>query len=137
MDERAIRILLVDDQVFNLIVLEGIVSASFPNAEIETALNGKLAFEKVKEADAAGSPFALIFMDINMPEMDGIESSSLITRTYKEGQLSAKPYISAITAYTTEAKRQDALSSGMEKFLTKPAQSNLVYETVQKVINDM
>ena len=44
---------------------------NFPNACMETALNGKLAFDKVKASDASETPFDLIFMDINMPEMDG------------------------------------------------------------------
>lgn len=77
-DDCLIKILLVDDQVFNLILLENLISDTFPNAVFETALNGKLALDKVKEADAEKKPFELIFMDINMPEMDGIESSSLI-----------------------------------------------------------
>ena len=44
---------------------------NFPNAYMETALNGKLAFDKVEASDALETPFDLIFMDINMPEMDG------------------------------------------------------------------
>ena len=46
-DERKVIILLVDDQVFNLILLENLIGTIFPNAVFETALNGKLALEKV------------------------------------------------------------------------------------------
>ncbi len=120
-DEREIRILLVDDQAFNLILLESLIMTNFPNAQCETALNGKLAFDKVVQNDRAGTKFDLILMDINMPEMDGIESSRLITKEFKEGRISAKPFISAITAYTSEQMNRKALENGMEKFLTKPA----------------
>ena len=121
-DERKVRILLVDDQVFNLILLENLIMSNFPNAVFETALNGKLALEKVSESDAAGLPFELILMDINMPEMDGLESSSLILARFNQGKLSTKPFIAAITAYTSEDMKKKAISNGMEKFLTKPAQ---------------
>mmetsp|Transcript_25262 Transcript_25262/g.33804 ORF Transcript_25262/g.33804 Transcript_25262/m.33804 type:complete len:97 (+) Transcript_25262:1885-2175(+) len=53
-DERSVRILLVDDQVFNLIVLENLIIECFPNATIDTALNGKIALDKVIEEDKAG-----------------------------------------------------------------------------------
>ena len=53
-DERSVRILLVDDQVFNLIVLESLIIECFPNATIDTALNGKIALDKVIEEDKAG-----------------------------------------------------------------------------------
>jgi CheY-like chemotaxis protein len=61
-------------------------------------------------------------MDINMPEMDGFESSCLITKEFKEGRLVMKPFIAAITAYTSEEMHRKAINNGMEKFLTKPAQ---------------
>ena len=115
------RILLVDDQAFNLIVLENLIESSFPNAACEKAINGKLALETVIENDKAGTPFDMIFMDINMPEMDGNESARLITKEHQEGRLAHKPFISAITAYTSEETRKEALNSGMEHFLTKPA----------------
>jgi len=134
-DTSLIKILLVDDQVFNLILLENLISESFPNAVMETALNGKLALDRVKEADAEKSPFELIFMDINMPEMDGIEASSLIVQSFNEGTLLAKPFIAAITAYTSEETKRQTLSKGMERFLTKPAQANIVNGLIKEVLS--
>ena len=104
--------------------------------DIDTALNGKLAYDKVLEADAAKCPFQLIFMDINMPEMDGIESSRLITRSCNDKRISTKPFIAAITAYTTPYFKQQALSNGMDRFLTKPADAQRVYEIVQNVLDN-
>lgn len=98
------------------------IKSSYPNATTETALNGKIALEKVIESDSQGKPFELILMDINMPEMDGFESSSLISASYREGKIKKKPMIAAITAYTSDEMKRRATQNGMEKFLTKPAQ---------------
>ena len=65
-----------------MILLESLIMTYFPNAVCETALNGKLALDKVVHNDRAGTKFELILMDINMPEMDGIESSRLITKEF-------------------------------------------------------
>ena len=62
-----------------------------------------------------------------MPEMDGLESSSLISQRFQQGKLSAKPFIAAITAYTSEDMQKKAFGNGMEKFLTKPAQIQSVF----------
>ena len=94
---------------------------NFPNAYMETALNGKLAFDKVEASDALETPFDLIFMDINMPEMDGFQSSKLICNSFKMGKLKMKPFIAAITAYTSDEMKRKAYINGMDKFLTKPA----------------
>lgn len=50
-DTRQIKILLADDESFNLILLESMIQEIFPNAVIEQAMNGKLAFDCVKAAD--------------------------------------------------------------------------------------
>ena len=55
-DDRSVKILLADDQVFNLILLKDTITTNFPNATFETAINGKLALEKVQECDAVGYP---------------------------------------------------------------------------------
>ena len=47
LDDRTVKILLADDQVFNLMLLENSITASYPNAVIEQAMNGKLAVDKV------------------------------------------------------------------------------------------
>lgn len=46
-DERQVKILLVDDEIFNLILLENLVTTCFPNVVIDKALNGKIALEMV------------------------------------------------------------------------------------------
>lgn len=106
------------------------------NCAIETALNGRIALEKVIENDKEGTPFDIIFMDINMPEMDGFESSRLISKEFREGRLTVMPYISAITAYTSEGMKQNSTRCGMQKFLTKPAEFDLVFGLISDFLND-
>lgn len=135
-DERQVRILLVDDQAFNLICLENLIESSFANSVIETALNGQIALDKVIENDKEGTTFDIIFMDINMPVMDGNESSRLINKEFREGRLSSKPFISAITAYTSEEMKRKSINCGMQKFLTKPAQFDRVFALISDVLNE-
>ena len=45
-------------------------------------------------------------MDIGMPEMDGNESATLITEKFREGKISAKPFITALTAYDSEEMKR-------------------------------
>ena len=70
-----------------------------------------------------------------MPEMDGVDASILIKQSFVKGDIKSKPFIAAITAYTSEEVEQRVTQSGMEKFLTKPANPHLVYELIRLVID--
>ena len=134
-DERQVKILLVDDEIFNLILLENLVTTCFPNVVIDKALNGKIALEMVLQQDAENSPFEVIFTDIGMPEMDGFESSEKMIQSFKTGKLKVQPYIIAITAFTSEKVKEKAYKIGMQKFLTKPAKMQRVQEIVIQYLN--
>ena len=71
--------LLVDDSPFNLELLEDLILKEFDNVSIFKALDGQQAVDMVREQDLTEKPFKIIFMDINMPVMDGLESSKTIT----------------------------------------------------------
>eukprot|EP00356_Strombidium_inclinatum_P015296 CAMPEP_0170486864 /NCGR_PEP_ID=MMETSP0208-20121228/5790_1 /TAXON_ID=197538 /ORGANISM="Strombidium inclinatum, Strain S3" /LENGTH=106 /DNA_ID=CAMNT_0010760943 /DNA_START=2857 /DNA_END=3177 /DNA_ORIENTATION=+ len=73
------RILIVDDQVFNIEAIKVILRADNIdlNNDIQEAYNGQQALDLVKERTAANM-FHIIFMDCNMPFMDGCTSTSLI-----------------------------------------------------------
>jgi len=68
-NESQAKILLVDDNSYNLFVLREMILMVHP-FQIEEAMNGQEALDKVRVA----GPFDMIFMDLNMPVMDGIES---------------------------------------------------------------
>ena len=104
-------IFVIDDVNLNRFVITGMIqSLGFPN--IIEGSNGLQALEYAKEKNQNKEEF-LIFMDIDMPIMNGIESTKLIR------EFSSEPII-AITSFIGEEMRTKALSSGMNEFLTKP-----------------
>ena len=82
------KALLVDDEPLNLVVLSGYLSSI--NVEADRAENGKIAIDKIK-AKAYNSVccrgYDVIFMDINMPVMDGINATSIIRNMIREGDI--------------------------------------------------
>ena len=75
------QILIVDDNVFNLMVLKHIITEEL-GYSCEKALNGLEALNLAKSR--MESPFKLIFMDINMPIMDGFQAASSILSLYDQ-----------------------------------------------------
>ena len=71
-NRRTRKILVVDDNSYNLLVMEIILSDITEGPDIHTALNGQLAVEKVL-LSREESPFNYIFMDLQMPVMDGFQ----------------------------------------------------------------
>ncbi len=107
-----IKILAVDDNSNNLVVLSALFSSSFPDAKIITALSGREGIEKA----LTESP-DVILLDLVMPIMDGIETCR---RMKEDNDLKFIPVI-MITATKTDSKiRTKALQTGVEAFLSKP-----------------
>src|SRR5229473_90226 len=104
-------VLLVEDNPVNLEVAVGILE-SF-GCKVETATNGKKALERY-----SSNEFNLIFMDCQMPEMDGFEATAAIRK--QEGRSGRHVPIVALTASAIEGDRERCLASGMDDYITKP-----------------
>jgi PAS domain S-box-containing protein len=103
-------ILLVEDNAVNRLFLRrALVTAGHKVGEAE---DGKHALAKLGE-----TPFDLVLMDIQMPEMDGVEATRLI-RSGKYGR--ADIPIIALTAYAMKGDREKFLENGMDGYVTKP-----------------
>jgi CheY-like chemotaxis protein len=76
-------------------------------------------------------PFDLILMDLQMPEMDGYEATEAIRNGQGGNQHSNIPII-AVTADTTEKSKMRANSVGMDDYMTKPVDAELMLEKVLK-----
>jgi CheY-like chemotaxis protein len=101
----------VDDNVFNILVLETLLSTAFKLNAADRALNGQ---EAVDACLARSRPYDLIFMDLNMPIKDGLEASSEILQIFPDC------HIIALTAYNTDVFKEKCYAIGMRGFLTKP-----------------
>lgn len=117
------KILIVDDSLINLKVEQKMLEKL--NCVVETALSGDECLEKVKE-----NTYDLIFMDIMMPNMDGVE-------TFKKLQLmeSFKTPVVTLTADVENEARERYLKIGFNDYLSKPVsieQLKTVVETYQK-----
>jgi CheY-like chemotaxis protein len=109
-DLPALKVLLVEDNSVNrLFLCRALLNAGHSVVEAE---NGGDALEKLSR-----HPIDLILMDIQMPEMDGVEATRLI-RSGKHGRAGIP--IIALTAYAMKGDREKFLENGMDGYVTKP-----------------
>ncbi|KAI9891982.1 MAG: Histidine kinase [Vezdaea aestivalis] len=108
-----IRVLVAEDNPINQeVVLRMLKQEDI--YDVAVAKDGQEAFDAVKASMASSSPFNLVFMDIQMPNVDGIQS----TRRIRE--LGYNAPIVALTAFAEESNVKDCMASGMNHFLAKP-----------------
>ena len=111
-DYAGANVLLVEDNEINQEVATELLESMGLNVEI--AGNGKIATEKIFESDP--SRFSLIFMDIQMPVMDGYEA----TKTIRNSKDYLNIPIVAMTADVMEGVKEQCLEAGMKDFVSKP-----------------
>lgn len=118
--DNAPRILLVDDNDVNRKVATGILKKS--GCEITEAKDGFEAIELAKK-----NTFDLVFMDIQMPKMNGVKA----TQKIKSLKLEHQPPIVAMTAYSMEEDRQKFLDNGLDDYLAKPIKAEMLINKVK------
>ena len=106
-------ILLVDDHPANIMLLHKYMK-SYKNSSIDEACDGRQAIHKYLNA-----PYDIIFMDCQMPEIDGLRACQRIRQIEKENNLK-NALIIGVTADTTRATRKKCLDSGMDDIIYKP-----------------
>ncbi|MEM1230247.1 MAG: ATP-binding protein [Pseudomonadota bacterium] len=104
-----LSVLLVEDNRINQAVALRMLKKL--NVDADLAENGRQAIEQLK-----ARPYDLIFMDMQMPEIDGLEATRLIRLMDELPQ----PHIVAMTANALEEDRQQCLEAGMNDFIAKP-----------------
>ncbi|MBK8845554.1 MAG: response regulator [Bacteroidetes bacterium] len=117
--------LVVDDVLTNCMVLNK--QLSFHGFKSDIATNGPDAIEKHMK-----HPYNVIFMDINMPGMDGWETSMAI-RSYEQKNKIARSIIIAVTANALNEDIQRCYASGMDYYLPKPLDFNKVKEILDNL----
>jgi len=118
-------ILLVEDVKTNMLLLENIMHKWVENCEIVEATNGKIAIQKYVECLPD-----IIIMDIQMPEMDGLEATRAIRKL--EHSTDRNVPIIALTAGTLKEERQKCFDAGMNAYLQKPIIFNQLIQELNK-----
>ncbi|NDY74089.1 hypothetical protein DO021_19925 [Desulfobacter hydrogenophilus] len=120
--KRSFKILIVDDIETNVVTVKEIISKQ--GYQTDSASNGLQALEKAKDNE-----YDLIFMDCQMPEMDGYEASRRIRAYESLEKLDATPII-AMTGNAFERDRQACKIAGMDDFIAKPVNPHALIELI-------
>ena len=121
------RILLVDDTVDNRLLIKAYLSKS--GYIIDEAENGKVGLDYYHE-----NTYDVIFMDIQMPEMDGYEVTQAIRMLEKKNMWRQTPII-AITAHVSKEEVQKCMVAGCDSYLSKPFKKAMLLQTIKDFIS--
>jgi CheY-like chemotaxis protein len=130
------RVLLVDDNMFNLFILESYLKKlSLSSFDIKKAYSGQEAIDIFikNNCDPSELPIEIIFMDCQMPEMDGYETTVAIIEYCEERNLNP-PIITACTAYEGREEEQMCYEAGMKYFLRKPISEEELRVFIQQIL---
>jgi CheY-like chemotaxis protein len=108
-EQYPLQLLLAEDNPFNQAVATAILGKL--GYQFDLAENGEQVLEKLQE-----KTYDLILMDVQMPEMDGLEATRLIRKTATKQQ----PVIIAMTANAMQEDKEECLQAGMNDYLSKP-----------------
>jgi PAS domain S-box-containing protein len=114
---RGLSVLVAEDNDINALLLRSLLARLGHRAVITT--NGETALESWLAARSAGTPYDLVLMDIQMPQLDGIETTRRI-RACEAGHPGRLTPILALTANTLVEDRSACFEAGMNGFLVKP-----------------
>ncbi|MGK4567922.1 PAS domain S-box protein [Flavobacterium sp. 3HN19-14] len=120
-----LKILVAEDNKINMLLIKTIIKNILPNASITEANNGEKAVEAFKNL----SP-DLVFMDIQMPLMNGYEA----TQEIRKLPIGAATPIIALTAGTVKEEKDRCLEAGMNDYVTKPIIKGTIEDVIQKWI---
>ncbi|HZP10348.1 ATP-binding protein [Methyloceanibacter sp.] len=118
--DAGVSILLAEDNDINALLASTVLEKS--GARVVRARNGAEAVAKARNELAQGKGFDLVFMDIHMPDMDGVEAAGRIRELYPDGSRAGqgRPPIVALTANAFAEDRAAYLAAGLDDYLAKP-----------------
>lgn len=122
-------VLVAEDYTVNQMVISGMLQRHGINAEFVSS--GKEAVNALKR-----NHYDLIFMDLQMPEMDGFEATGRIRNEELSIGGNHRVPIIALTAYAMKDDREKCLSSGMDDYLCKPVATNELASILEKWLGD-
>ena len=126
-----LKILIVDDNPFNLLVAKNIVESI--GFMVDTALNGQKAIEEVV-ASMKIQPYSAILMDLQMPIMDGYEATKELRKMMERKEIMEIPIV-ALSANDTEDDKKKCKEAGMFDHLAKPLYEEKLRKILEKAFN--
>ena len=118
-EKHPVNILVAEDNAINQTLINIILQRL--GYKIDLAGNGKEVLDMVSSKN-----YDIIFMDVQMPEIDGLEATRRIVETYKDN----RPKIVAMTAFAMEGDKEKCIEAGMDDYVSKP----IMIEEIQKMI---
>lgn len=118
------RVLVAEDNQINQLVISSLLDRR--GFEVDIAANGQVAVDK-----NARQQYAAVFMDCQMPQLDGYEATGEIRR--REGSQRHVPII-AMTAHTMKGDREKCLRAGMDDYIGKPVRSEALDEVLDRAL---
>jgi CheY-like chemotaxis protein/HPt (histidine-containing phosphotransfer) domain-containing protein len=123
---RQLRILLAEDNMINQKMTRTLLARQ--GHTVDVASDGKEAVEAVKR-----EKYDLVFMDVQMPEMDGFEAAQAIRQLEAAGKLQGQRLpIVAMTAHALHGDRQRCIDAGMDDYVSKPLDPRKVFQAVER-----
>ncbi len=120
------RILVVEDNLVNQTVAKRMLAKG--GFEVEVAANGKQALDKI----TSETHYDLVFMDCQMPVMDGYEASRSIREAEEESSEGIHVPIIALTANAMQDDREKCLTAGMDDYIAKPVKKETLFEMIRR-----
>lgn len=128
--DQKLNILVTEDIKMNMLVIGNMLKLILPHAKIHEAENGLEAVDFVSNQIPD-----IIFMDVQMPVMDGLEATVKI-RDLTRGTSIHVPVI-ALTAGISKEERENCFKAGMDDFLAKPVDKKALYDMLTKYAEDI
>jgi signal transduction histidine kinase/CheY-like chemotaxis protein len=122
-ERHPLRILLAEDNLVNQKLAMRLLQQMGYRADL--AANGVKAIQSVER-----QTYDVLLMDVQMPEMDGLEASRLITTRWQKAE---RPRIVAMTANAMQGDRQACLAAGMDDYITKPIRVDQLVQALENV----
>ena len=119
---------MAEDNEINALLMRSLLTRLGHHVVITT--NGEAALESWQAAESAGTPYDLVLMDLQMPELDGIETTKRFRACEAGKAVRARRLILALTANTLVEDRYACFEAGMDGFLVKPLDREKLVEAL-------
>jgi two-component system sensor histidine kinase/response regulator len=124
------RVLVVDDnESARLLLTDMLLSLNF---QVDQVDSGRAALDAVDRAQAQDKPYEMLFLDWQMPVMNGAE----LAKKIRERPLTAMPRMVLVTGYGREEVLKSAEEAGIEDVLIKPVNASLLFDCVVRVLGE-